>query len=68
MKHNFKTVAEPRLIKLSSLALCGYANIINAENCEIFRRKLKGIQNLDHVLSSIRNLGHGEDKAHHKQK
>ena len=42
-KKNFETVAEPRLIKLSSLALCGYANIINAETCEIFRRKLKGI-------------------------
>ena len=39
----FKIVAEPRLIKLSSLALCGFANIINIDTCEIFRQKLRGI-------------------------
>jgi hypothetical protein len=64
----FRIISEPRLIKLSSLALCGYANIIDDLTCETFRQKLKGMQNLDNVLSSIRDLCQGEDREHHKSK
>jgi hypothetical protein len=54
-------VPEPRLIKLSSIALGCLASCIDENTCDPFRLKLKEMTNLDMVLSGIRDLAQYED-------
>lgn len=49
-------VPEPRLIKLSSLALGCLAHRIDEYTCDPFRLRLKEMTNLDNVLSGIKDL------------